>query len=111
MSDDFKITVNSSRQFQRELDESISHNYPKIKPNLTIRKSLDAFQTTTLVISGSILLINIIRLILDLRKGHSDTEIEIELKSDNRSKSLKIMTNQSIDTEKVVEGFLNDEER
>lgn len=108
MATGIQVTVNSNRQFQRQLEESIARDYPEIKPTTIIRKAFDAIQTTTLVIAGTNLLINTVRLIIDLKKRHPSTEIEIELKSDDRSSTFRIGTNQSLDVEKVVQDFMSD---
>jgi hypothetical protein len=108
MSPNIQVTVNSNRQFQRELEVSIAQNYPDIKPEIIVRKALDAFQTTMLVVSSVNLLVNIIRLILDLKRQHPNTEIEIGLLSGKKSRSLKITTEQSLDVNEVIKDFMGE---
>ena len=108
MSPNIQVIVNSNRQFQDELVGSIAQSYPDIKPKIIVRKALDAFQTTMLVVSSVNLLVNIIRLILDLKKRHPNTEIEVELLSGKKSRSLKITTEQSLDVNEVIKDFMGE---
>lgn len=106
------VTINSNRKFQRELEDALRKEYPKIKPSIFIREAFDAFQTTTLAIAGATLLIEIIQLITSIQKHHPDSKTEVELKVDKTGKTLKIdATDVDINIEKIVGDFLSNEEK
>jgi len=101
------LAINSSRRFQQELEGVIKEKYPEVKPEIYIRKAFDAYQTTVLLIAGTNLLINIIRLIVLIQKNHPDSKTEIILEVDETEKTLKIdTTKHDIDIEKIVSDFL-----
>lgn len=106
------VTINSNRQFQREFEDILRKKYPKIKPSIFIQKTFDAFQTTTLVIAGATLLIEIIQLIRSIQKHHPDSKTKIELKVGKTGKTLKIdAINADINIEKIIGDFLSNEEK
>lgn len=106
----FFILIHSNMRVQNELEETFKEFYPEIKLSYSSRKLFDAFQTTTLVISGTALLINIINLILKIKNKHPDSKTDIEINSIGSERTLKINTTiNDINVEKIVNDFLSND--
>jgi len=107
------ITVNSNRPFQDDMLEVLKNKHPDIKVKFKIQKfALDIYQTTTIVISGAVLLIEILKLIFPIQKHHPDSKTEIELKLESTGKTLKISAGKDdINIEKIANDFLSEGEK
>ncbi|MBU0682876.1 MAG: hypothetical protein KJ864_01105 [Candidatus Omnitrophica bacterium] len=103
-----KITVNSDRFFQRELEVELKKLDPKIKPEIIIRKALDAMQVTALVIASADLLVNVLNLIISIQKKNPDSTFSMKIESE--SKKLEINTDQRVNPKGIVESFFNNDE-
>ena len=103
-----KITVNSDRFFQRELEIELKKLDQKIKPEIIIRKALDAIQVTALVVASADLLVNVLTLLISMKKKNPGSTFSMKIESE--SKKLEISTNQKINPEDIVKNFFNNNE-
>ncbi|MBU1110586.1 hypothetical protein KKB83_03135 [Patescibacteria group bacterium] len=101
-----KITVISDRSFQQKLEAELIELVPQIKTEIALRKALGAMQITTLVIASADLLVNVLNLLIAIKKDNPVPSSRIRIESNDRK--LEIDTIQklnSADITKIVGKF------
>lgn len=104
-----KLTINSDRPFQRELQAELHQLDPNLKPEIIIRKSFDALQVTGLVIASADLLVNVLNLLITLKGKSPDYQFRMRLEADG--KTLEIDSDRKIDAKEIVRQFFNNDKQ
>jgi len=83
----FLITIESNSTLQRIIEGELKEKYPKVKPQIYIRKARDVPQITEISISVANLLVSIISLVLQIKASKiNDSEIKIKVKNKKTNK-------------------------